>query len=88
MSRNVPDFVVMGAPVWYESSPGRKFAATVASEPWVLGGHTLCVRLEGLGDDYAAITCAGRHHVPCAAVDALTPRAALALEAKHERGTP
>lgn len=62
-----------GVPVLYESSPGRRFAAMVDSDPRPLGGGTWVVHLSGLGDDYRAWTKRQRHTVPAAACHCLSP---------------
>lgn len=61
----------IGDRVWYAPSlNGPRFAAVVASEPWKLGGHTWCVRLEDLGQEYQEYTHKhGRSVVAAAAVN-------------------
>lgn len=76
-----PDDIKLGARVLYSPSlGGPKFAAVVASEPWLLGGHTWVVRLEQLGDDYCKYTSRERKSVPSAALSNLEAQPSAADE--------
>lgn len=70
-----------GDAVWYASSPGHLFAATVDSEPRKLGTEWV-VRLTGLGPDYRAFAKIDRTTVSAAACCCLTPRTPEPREAE------
>lgn len=73
-AKAAPAFVCLRSRVWYKPKPSQRYAAVVASEPWLLGGHTWVVRLEGLGDDYRSGTGRQESTIAAAACDCLESR--------------
>lgn len=69
-----PSWIVPGALVWYEASPGRRFRAVVQGKPWQLGHGDWVVRLNQLDATYLAYNASGRDYVSCAATWCLFPR--------------
>lgn len=69
----IPEFVIVGALVWYEPSAGYRFAARVCGAPRQLGS-TLVVALDQIDPQYSAWRGSVRNTIPSAAVDCLAPR--------------
>ena len=76
-------FLRVGQPVWYEASPGRRYAAVVDSEPREMGAGQVVVRLRVVDDRYLAEQKPTRNEpvVPCAATWCLEPRTKPAQQA-------
>lgn len=85
-----PNEITVGQEVIFHPSPRLAFRATVASEPWKLGGHTWVVRLENLPASYAEQTrkSHSRTHVPSAALFAIDLLNFLTGTGQDEGGEP